>query len=55
MAFRDSTARNMIKNMTVDNTVKTLFEHNAYVYLKDMPVTVNYDDAVRSIIGTKRT
>ena len=29
-------------------------EHNAYVYLKDMPVTINYDDAIKSVIGTKR-
>ena len=29
-------------------------EHNAYVWLHKMPVTTNYDDAMKSVIGEKR-
>ena len=60
--IKAETARHLVKNypsyrhpvLGNEGVIYYPPEHNAYVWLHKMPVTTNYDDAVRSVIGEKR-
>ena len=60
--IKAETARHIVKNYPLyshpiqgnEGVIYNTPEHNAYVWLHKMPVTTNYDDSVKSVIGEKR-